>query len=151
MMGNAGVWAGIVVFAYGLVMFVKSLSLGFYSEYGPAPGFFPRWLSGLLIILSLLYIWESIKKHEFFTSEMFPKDKKALYGIVSTIGGLLLFAIAVPLLGFVVPCSVFIFVMLIRDYKWYKAMTASVLASLLLMYVFQSLLGVSLPVNSLGF
>ncbi|MDF2675532.1 MAG: tripartite tricarboxylate transporter family receptor [Clostridiales bacterium] len=150
-MNNAGAWAGIVTFAYSLVMFIMSLFMDYYTEYGPAPGFFPRWLSGLLTILSLFYIWESVKKDKILTSELFPKDKKALYGIASTVGGLLLFAAATPLLGFIIPCSLFLFIMLIRDYKWYTAIIASVIVSLLLMFVFQSLLGVALPVNDFGF
>lgn len=147
---NAGVWGGFILLLYSSIIFFQSFTLEYYNKLGPGPGFFPRWLSGLLIIFSLLYIWESIKNEVISTSEMLPKDKKTRQGIISTIVSVVLFMIIAPFAGFIISCSTMLFTMLIRDFKWYKALTASIIASFAILFIFSKLLGVELPTNSFG-
>jgi hypothetical protein len=66
------------------------------------------------------------------------------------LGGLVVFTVIVNTTGFVIAGSILLFAMFIRDYKWYYALSASVAIAVLLLFVFQSLLGVSLPVNEYG-
>lgn len=146
---SAGVYAGIIVLIYSIIIFYQSLNLGYYTPLGPGPGFFPIWLSGLLIVLSLFYIIDSIKNEVMSITKILPKGK-ALQGVLSCVGGLILFCLTVPYTGFMISNSIMLLVMLVRDYKWYKALLASVAASFLLLFLFQMVLKVSLPVNDYG-
>jgi putative tricarboxylic transport membrane protein len=146
---NAGVWAGIVILVYAITIFYQSFSLDYSTRLGPGPGFFPRWLSGGLIALTLMYIWDSAKNTIISSSDLWPKGR-ALGTILSMLGGLVIFTTIVDYSGFVIAGSILLFAMFIRDYKWYTALGASVAIAVLLLFVFQSLLGVTLPVNEFG-
>lgn len=134
---------------YAIIIFYQSFSLDYSTQLGPGPGFFPRWLSGGLIILTFLYIGHSAKNKLVSTGDMWPKGR-ARGSILSMLAGLVVFTLIVNTTGFVVAGSILLFAMFSRDYKWYKALMASIAISVLLFVVFQSLLGVSLPVNEFG-
>lgn len=148
-MKKAGVWAGILTLIYAIIIFQQSLSLDYSTKLGPGPGFFPLWLSGILIVLTLLYIVDSIKHDVVKLSEILPGGQ-AGRNIISTVGGLIIFPIVVPYLGFVVSATILQFIMFVRDFKWYIALGISAVVSIILFFVFQSLLGVTLPVNDFG-
>lgn len=148
-MKKAGVWAGIITLVYAIIIFQQSLSLEYSTRLGPGPGFFPLWLSGILIVLTLCYIVDSIRHDVIKVSEILPGGK-ASQNIVSTVAGLILFPIVVSYLGFVISATMLQFIMFVRDFKWYTALGISVSISVVLLVVFQSLLGVSLPVNDFG-
>lgn len=148
-MKKAGVWAGIITLVYAIIIFQQSLSLEYSTRLGPGPGFFPLWLSGILIVLTLCYIVDSIRHDVIKVSEILPGGK-ASQNIVSTVAGLILFPIVVSYLGFVISATMLQFIMFVRDFKWYTALGISVSISVMLLVVFQSLLGVSLPVNDFG-
>ena len=137
---------GAVILAFAILFFILSFSYGYYTRFGPGSGFFPLWINGGLILLATLFIIESIKEEPGASNETWPKGK-ALANIVATIGSLVVFCVLVPLLGFVVPCTIMLSIMLIFHYKWYVAITAALLSSILILVVFQSLLGLRLPVN----
>lgn len=148
-MKNAGVWAGLAILVYAATIFYQSLSLDYSTRLGPGPGYFPFWLSGGLIVLSLLYIWNSAKDKLVSTADLWPKGK-ALFAILSMLGGLVIFSLILDYTGFVIAGSILLFTMFIHDFKWYTALGASVAVVIILFFVFQSLLGVSLPVNEFG-
>ena len=148
-MKKAGVWAGIITLIYAIIIFQQSQSLDYSTRLGPGPGFFPLWLSGILIVLTLLYIVDSIRHDVVKVSEILPGGK-ASQNILSTVAGLILFPIVVPYLGFVISATMLQFIMFVRDFKWYTALGISVGVSVVLFLGFQSLLGVSLPVNDFG-
>ena len=148
-MKKAGVWAGIATLLFASVILYQSFSLDYYTPLGPGPGFFPRWLSGLLIFLTLIYLVDSVRQEGILLAELLPGGKPQ-QAIISTVCGLLLFPVVVEYLGFVASSSILMFIMFIRDFKWYKALGISVSISVLLFVVFQTLLGVSLPVNDFG-
>ena len=148
-MKKAGVWAGIITLLYAITIFQQSLSLDYSTRLGPGPGFFPLWLSGILIVLTLCYIVDSIRNDVVKVSEILPGGK-ASQNIISTVAALILFPIVVPYLGFVISATILQFIMFVRDFKWYTALGISVFVSVVLLVAFQSLLGVSLPVNDFG-
>lgn len=149
-MRNAGVWAGFLILGYSIVIFYQSLSLEYTTRLGPGPGFFPRWLSGGLMLLALIYIWDSLKHEIIPIGDVLPRGL-ALSNILYTIGGLAVFILIVDYTGFVVAGSVMLYLMLRLEYKWYTALCASIATSIILLFVFQSFLGVTLPVNEYGF
>lgn len=148
-MKKAGVWAGLITLLYAAIIFRESLTLEYTTRLGPGPGFFPLWLSGILIILTLCYIVDSIRHDSVKLSEILPGGQ-ATKNILSTVAGLVLFPVIVSYAGFVISATILQFIMFVRDYKWYTALGISVGISVLLLFVFQSLLGVTLPVNDYG-
>lgn len=148
-MKKAGVWAGIITLIYAIIIFHESLSLDYSTKLGPGPGFFPLWLSGILIVLTLFYIVDAFRHDEIKVSEILPGGK-AGKSIISTVSGLIVFPIVVPYLGFVISGTILQFIMFIRDFKWYVSLGISVAVSIILFFVFQTLLGVTLPVNDFG-
>ncbi|MDF2962929.1 MAG: tripartite tricarboxylate transporter family receptor [Paenibacillus sp.] len=149
-MKNAGVWFGFFIFLLGCVLFWQSLSLDYKSSIGPGPGLFPLWLSGGLILLSLLYIIESVRKEVIRISDILPKGK-GLGNVLVIIGSCVIFMIVVSFAGFVIAGTLLIFMLLVREYKWYRALGISFVIALATFVVFQTLLDVPLPVNEFGF
>lgn len=147
---NIGVWFGIFILLLGCTLFWKSLSLDYKSSIGPGPGFFPLWLSGVLIIISLLYIVESIKKEVILISEIFPKGK-GLWNVITILFSSVIFMIVVSFAGFVIAGTLLMFMLLVREYKWYRALGISLVITIITFVVFQTLLDVPLPVNEFGF
>ena len=149
MIKNAGVWAGAILLAYSALLFQQSLLLDYYNPYGPGPGFLPLWLSGLLFIVALLYILDSIKAEVVKLVDLLPHDD-ARVDIALMLIGLCLFALLVESIGFVLAGTQLIFLMTVRKFKWYYALPTAASIAVVLLVVFQKLLGVSLPVNDFG-
>jgi putative tricarboxylic transport membrane protein len=146
---NAGVWAGLALLAYSAVLFQQSLLLDYYNPYGPGPGFLPRWLSALLLIVAVLYIRDSIKAEVIKLVELLPLGDARL-DILLMLTGLCLFALLVEDIGFVLAGTQLVFLMTVRKFKWYYALPTAAAIAVLLLIAFQTLLGVSLPVNDFG-
>ncbi|MDU4962413.1 MAG: tripartite tricarboxylate transporter TctB family protein [Sporomusaceae bacterium] len=149
-MRNAGIWAGLAILGFAAVIFSQSLELDYSTRLGPGPGFFPLWLSGILIVLAICYLWSSFKREVIDIGDILPRDTAARRDILMTVCGVVIFPLVVDDLGFVISGSILLFIMFMRAYKWYMALGISVATSLLLFFIFQSLLGVSLPVNEFG-
>ena len=148
-MKNAGVWVGSLVLIFAGTIFFQSLTYDYYSEYGPGPGFFPLWLSGFLILLSILYIIDSIRKQDVESYEIFPKSHGARK-VLTIIAALVLFLSIIPFTGYTIASVVMLFILLFREYRWYWNFVISVIVSLAIFFTFQSFLKVPLPVNTLG-
>jgi putative tricarboxylic transport membrane protein len=148
-MKNAGVYVGIVLLIYSVVMVWQSLTLDYYTAFGPGPGFFPLWVSILLLVLSILYLWESIKKEVILLSKIIPKGKD-LRKILAVLGSVVLFMILVNFTGFVISGSILLFLLFMKEYKWYQGIAMSISISILLFYIFNTLLNVPLPANAFG-
>jgi len=146
---NAGVWVGLVILIIAGTLFWQSLSYDYYSNYGPGPGLLPLWLSGFLILLSLLYIVESIRKERIKLSDIFPKGA-GLRKVASIFAAFIVFLIIIPYTGYTIASIVMLFILFFREYKWYWGLGISVAVTLAIFYVFQSLLNVPLPENVFG-
>ena len=146
---NAGVWAGVFLLVVAGVLMQQSLRLDYANMLGPWPGFLPRWLSGILMIVSLCYLWDSVRNEVIPLSELWPVGK-AQVDIGLMLLGLVVFALIVESLGFVVAASQLIFLMTVRRFRWPLALLASIGISVALLLAFQKLLGVALPVNDWG-
>jgi putative tricarboxylic transport membrane protein len=145
---NAGLWAAIVVLLCGAVFFGLSLSFDYYGSSGPGPGFLPLWLSGLLIVLSSFYIADSIR-HVVKFKDILP-DRTGLVNIMTIAGAFLLLLLTIKFLGFVTAGTLFMFILLFKEYKWYTGLGISILVTLILFWVFVDLLKVPIPLNDWG-
>ncbi|MFA6366398.1 MAG: tripartite tricarboxylate transporter TctB family protein [Candidatus Hydrogenedentales bacterium] len=143
---QAGAWAGIVFLAIGILFFAYSLIYPYSSEVGPGSGFFPIWISGFLIVLALIYIYESVKGND--SAEEITKEgfRKVLMIIIFMV----LFVLFLPVAGFNISGTAFLFAMFFKSYKLAKNLIISVVSTLAIYFLFL-LLGVQLPLNALGF
>jgi len=146
---NAGFWFGLVLLGFSGVIFWEAKSMTYRSAFGPGPGFLPLWLSGFLAVLSVIFIWQSIQNHELSFSEILPRGK-ALGSVVLAPVSLLLFIVLVPRTGFTIAATAMLFILLVRGFRWYTSLAIALGISLLIMYVFKTLLNVPLPVNDWG-
>jgi putative tricarboxylic transport membrane protein len=145
---KAGVWFGLTFLIFSIIFFIQSLTLSYSGADGLGPGFFPLWLSGMLIILSLCYIYTTFKSEES-ESEPMPRGTE-LKNIVFILASMLIYLSVVPLLGFVLSSTIFLFALLFRYYRWHLNIGISVGASLFLFWIFAKVLSVTLPVNEFG-
>ncbi|MBP1154137.1 MULTISPECIES: tripartite tricarboxylate transporter TctB family protein [unclassified Paenibacillus] len=145
---NAGVYMGLLLLLFSLVIFWQSLQFPYYSDAGPGPGFFPLWLSAGLGIFSLSYIFSSLKEKISF-SEILPTGS-GLGNVVTLLISAVFFLLTIEYLGFLLACSIMLFFILRRLYKWYFAVVIALSISSCLFVVFHIFLGVPLPVNFLG-
>lgn len=148
-MFNVGVVTGICLLLYSGVILHQSLALAYFTPMGPGPGFLPTWLSGLLFVISLIYIWESVKHGTISLKELFPRGSMLL-DIVLMFIGLCFTGFFLEDLGFVTCGSLLVILMTIRHYKWYYVVPVSIIVSFLIFTVFETLLGVPMPVNQFG-
>lgn len=143
---QAGAWAGIVFLAIGILFFGYSLLYPYSSEVGPGSGFFPIWISGFLIILAIIYIYESVKGNdsaEEITAKNFMK-------VLMIIIFMVIFVLLLPIAGFNISGVAFLFAMFFKAYKPLKNLIISLVSTLAIYFLFL-LLGVQLPLNVLGF
>jgi len=83
-----------------------------------SPGFYPRLLSALLALLSILLMFESLKKKPEAEDCPPPVKKKALFKtkggmlFLLTLGMLILYPFCLEYLGFAIAAFLFIFVMI---------------------------------------
>jgi putative tricarboxylic transport membrane protein len=148
-MKNAGVYAASLFVLFSLVMLWQSFSLDYYTSLGPGPGFLPLWVSVLLLVLSILYFWESVKNEVFLFSQIIPKGVVLIKNI-SVLGSVILFMVLVTFTGFVVAGTLMLMVILLHDFKWYNGLAISLAVSITVFFIFKILLDVPLPVNAFG-
>lgn len=148
-MKNIGVWVGLLIAAFGASLFVMSLSMNYYGKYGPGPGLFPLWISGLLVILSVMYIIDSIGKESLSFKNVIP-EKRIVKKLATILGAILFFIITAPYLGFFSASTIAVTMLLWKDYSWRWSVGIAVILTAVLSVIFGTLLDIPLPVNIWG-
>ncbi|MDQ0862148.1 tripartite tricarboxylate transporter TctB family protein [Metabacillus dongyingensis] len=149
-MKNYGVWVGVFILLFSIFMFNSSLKYEYYGQYGPGPGFFPLWLSGLLGVFSILFILDSLRKNNRITfSDVLPKGK-ILISVLKVVLSILLFILISPHLGFIVSSILIMLILLIPDFKWTTSLSTATSVTLILFVVFKTILDIPLPTNIWG-
>jgi putative tricarboxylic transport membrane protein len=146
---NLGIYISIFFLIVSGLIFFESLSLEYYSDYGPGPGLLPLWTSGIIIVLSLLYLVFSIKKDIIDISAVLPKGE-GFTNILITMGTLILFIVVVPFTGFFLGSILLLIILFKRGYNWYWSIGLSLVVAVIIFYVFGYLLQVPLPTNKFG-
>lgn len=146
---NLGVYICAFFLLIGGVMFYESLSMNYYTEYGPGPGLLPLWTSAALIGLSLLYLVVTIKKDVIPLAKVMPKGE-GLINVAVGIGSVLIFIVAIPYTGFIASSTLILFCMFKRGYNWYWSIGLSVVVTLIIFVTFGMFLEVPLPTNDYG-
>lgn len=149
-MNNAGVWMGILIFGFAGTCFYQSLSYSYYGRFGPGPGLLPLWIFGALMLFSVGFIVDSVRQKVSSIKDMMPKGK-GLKQVISIFVSITIFIIAAPHTGFSIASVLMLAILFAPAYKWYSNLCISVLTTAIIFYVFDTLLSVPLPVNSMGF
>ena len=146
---KSGIWAGVVILCLAIFSLVISFQYSYSGIIGPGPGFFPIWLSVSLIILSILYIYESIKGKNV-SEEEWPTGQ-SLKQILFIIMSLVLFLLLFVLCGFLVAGIIFLTVLFYKEYKWFVTASLSVGITLFIYVMFNIVLKVHLPSSGILF
>ena len=146
---KSGIWAGIVILCLAIFSLVISFQYSYSGIVGPGPGFFPMWLSVSLIILSILYIYESIKGKNV-SEEEWPTGH-SLKQILFIIMSLVLFLVLFVLCGFLFAGIIFLIVLFYKEYKWFVTASLSVGITLFIYVMFNIVLKVHLPSSGILF
>ena len=141
--------AGIIILLLGIVSLFISLDYSYAGIVGPGPGFFPIWLSVVLIILAIWYIIESVKgKNE--SGEEWPRGE-ALKRIGFIIMSLISYFVLFLLVGFLWAGIIFLVILFYKEYKWYVTASLSVGITLFIYVMFNNVLKVHLPASGILF
>lgn len=145
---SASLWVGLLFVGTASLFFIESLHYDYIGQFGPGPAMFPIWLSGILGILSLLYIVGTLKVPVLF-HDILPK-KEGRRNLYKIIGALVLLISIVSYTGFVIASTLFLFILLNGGYKWYLSLCIALCISFCLFVLFVVFLQIPLPVNDFG-
>lgn len=148
---------GILFLAFSIIVMGTAWSLEYYSSIGPGPGFFPFWLSLILGLLSIIWIFQVARSKKDSNggdseSGFLPKGK-GLLRIFSIIGALAFMILLMDTVGFQLPMFAFLIFLLYVLGK-VKPLTTLIIAaagSFGLFNVFTLLLDVQLPLSAIPF
>src|SRR5687767_1688839 len=95
---RSDLFAGISVAAFGLYVTVKSFRLEYVSEYGPGPGFLPRWL-GIALLALAIYLAVSNLFHPVAEAGRKPESWMTLGRVLCGWSALMLGIFLLPWIG----------------------------------------------------
>lgn len=153
-MKNSDRISGIILFLFGLVILLKSLSYPLGSIHTPGAGVFPVLASIPLMAIAVGLVINSYLKREekcalkvpFFPSKETPR--RILYGIISLVA----FRYLLSVIGFAPSTFLLIFFMgrFLAHYNWKVNIFFSLLTALVSYYLFQIWLSIPMPIGIFG-
>jgi putative tricarboxylic transport membrane protein len=140
--------------ALGFYVTIEAHSLGLWTDLGPGPGLLPLLLGIALLGLTAAWVVQTIVGRRRGADEGDgPHAGERLDGtyVVGIIGGLILLAALMDLLGFQISMALFLFVELLwlGRQRWWLSAVVALVASIGTFVVFDRVLGVALPLSSL--
>lgn len=143
--------AGLVFLAGSILVVIESRNLEYYTPLGPGPGFFPLWLSGILGLLSIIWLAQLSRQPSGPLEEGFIPSGVAALRVVSIVAALTLIGLLVDTVGFQVTAFVFLLFLLLVLGRQNPALTLiiAVVGSFGLYYLFTHYLDVTLPTSNL--
>jgi len=140
--------SGVVVFFLGVAVVFFSWQLPYMSEYGPGPGFFPRWIGFGIIGCGIVVIINILKKQDRTGAFFKPLTKIGVKALVLMIIAFLLF----PLLGFSVGLGLFVGVSMrvMGKHGWISCSLTAIVTAIAIHYIFAHWLSIPLPTGMIG-
>jgi putative tricarboxylic transport membrane protein len=140
----------LIMLALCGVVIVGMSGFAFWSDYAPGPSFGPYLIAGSGILLSLLLLIEAIREDDR------PADWPDAIGrsrVLLTIAGLVVFAVALPWLGFLLSTVTFMIVLMIvvLRRRLLPSLATTAVTVALIQGIFVQWLNVRLPTGPLGF
>jgi putative tricarboxylic transport membrane protein len=144
--------SGLVGLLVAAVLGYQAAALPYYTRIGPGPGFFPRWLCGILALLSLGVLARATLGRDDAATRIALPDRQAALQIVGVVVALFAVAAATTTLGFRLTMLAFYLVVLgmLGRWRWIETPVLAVLGSFAIYYLFVEWLRLPLPVGIFG-
>ncbi|MBT2757853.1 tripartite tricarboxylate transporter TctB family protein [Mesobacillus foraminis] len=147
-MRNAGIWASIVSMAFAGTFLYQSTKVDYDGALGFGPGFFPLWLSIIMLILSVFYLFSSLKE-KIHIRKLIPEGNSWVDFLLILLS-MAVFVFLLERVGFVLSGTICLILLLFRTFKWYYTVPLSIGITLAIFFIFAKALAIPLPVNALG-
>lgn len=145
---NIGFWTGIVILGFSIICFVTSFQYKYIILDGPGPGLLPRWATIMLMLLTCVYIYNSIS-NPVLLKDIMPEKKIAIENLLIMLY-MVLFIVIVRYTGFVIALTIMLFLLFREQFRWFIALAVAGGSSVALFLLFDVMLKVPLPVNTFG-
>jgi putative tricarboxylic transport membrane protein len=136
--------------ALGLYVAVEAQSLGLWTDLGPGPGLLPLLLGLALLGLTGVWVVQTILQGRHGVDERADEKLDRIY-VAGVVGGLILLAAVMDLIGFQISMALFLFAELkwLGRQRWWVAAIIALVGSVGTFVLFDRVLGVQLPLSSL--
>ena len=136
---------------FSIFFFYHAMQLKLWSNrYAPGPGFIPRWVSGIMIILSIIALIESFKKDGITLDKVLPENRASRINLYVCWGGLVFFLVFIKKLGFTISSIILLSALFSRGTKCPKAIILGSIISVIAFVIFKIVLQVQIPINQFG-
>ena len=135
-------WAGVLYIAFGLATVLIALNYSAGTAGRMGPGYFPRWLGSLMILLGAVLSVRALRIEGSRISLGSPKP------VVVVLGSVVLFGLTVPFLGMAVATVLLVVASSAAssEFRWKEAVIASLAVAAFAVGVFAYGLGVQMPI-----
>ncbi len=147
---------GVVFLIFGVYVFIDSyVHLPYESEYGPGPGFLPRWLGVFFVVVSIsLLIQTFMQGKREDVPDIRGADLRPIARVVTALSALLGSFVLLNTLGFSLSYALFVFSLLFalerQQLNFKKIVIISLVLPAIFTLTFRVLLEVPLPTGILG-
>jgi putative tricarboxylic transport membrane protein len=145
--------SGLAALVAAAFLGYQASGLTYYTRLGPGPGFFPRWLCGILALLALGVIARATWSEDDAASHIPVPDRQATLRIGVVVAALFAVAMVTTTLGFRLTMMAFYLTVIgaLGRWRWVETPVLAVLGSFATYYVFVEWLRLPLPVGVFGF
>ncbi len=146
--------AQLVLIAIGLYVAVESISLGLWTKLGPGPGLLPLVLGVALAGLSAVWLIQTVverRRSSGSAGRGEPEETLDRPYVIGVVGGLIVLAAVMELIGFQISMAIFLFaeLTLLGRQKWWVSAAVALVGSIGVFVLFDRVLAVQLPLSSL--
>jgi putative tricarboxylic transport membrane protein len=144
--------SGLAALLVAVVLGYQAAGLTYYTRIGPGPGFFPRWLCGILGLLALVVIARATWSQDAGAPIPVP-DRQAAPRILAVVAALIMVAALTTTLGFRLTMMAFYLTVIavLGRWRWIETPVLALLGSFVTFYLFVEWLKLPLPVGIFGF
>jgi hypothetical protein len=134
-------WAGVLFIAFGAAAIVIALDYAMGTAGRMGPGYFPRWLGGILVALGALLVLRSLRLQG--DKIAFPTFRP----VVVVLGSILLFGVTVTTLGLVIATILLVVVSSAasHEWRWKESVVAALALAIFVVIAFRYGLQLQLP------
>ena len=134
-------WAGVLFIAFGAAAIVIALDYAMGTAGRMGPGYFPRWLGGILVALGVLLVLRSLRLQGDRIA--FPTFRPVLV----VLGSILLFGVTVTTLGLVIATILLVVVSSAasHEWRWKESVVAALALAIFVVIAFHYGLQLQLP------
>ncbi|WP_126424879.1 tripartite tricarboxylate transporter TctB family protein [Brevibacillus marinus] len=143
-MKKAEIYFALLLLLLAVAMFAVSFSYPYQTKFGPGPGFFPLWTSGLMIVVTTMLLVKKAREANdkpFFTSKNNMRTALKFLGLAVAAVGF------IPVLGLLLSFGLFctLTFRFIDKYSWKRSCLVSIISMAAAYVVFEWWLQLPLP------